>query len=259
MADDGTKRAQFGFREVTAAEKTRRVHDVFASVASRYDLMNDLMSVGVHRLWKSALITRANPQPGEILVDIAGGTGDIAGAFLKRADRRPHTDGRRRARAILCDINPEMLKAGLARDDAGRFGARIARVCGDAERLPLADRVADAVTIAFGIRNVADIAAALADALRILKPGGRFLCLEFSHPVTEGLQRLYDAYSFNVIPWLGEVVADDRASYQYLVESIRRFPAQDAFAGMIEVAGFSRVKYENLTAGVVAIHSGWRI
>ncbi|HXI87512.1 MAG TPA: class I SAM-dependent methyltransferase, partial [Parvularculaceae bacterium] len=227
-------------------------------VASRYDLMNDLMSAGVHRIWKSVFITRLDPQPGELLLDLAGGTGDIASGFLKRADRRT-LRGRAPARAILCDINEEMLRAGKARREAAEFGARIERLCANAERLPLHDNIADAYTIAFGIRNVTDIAAALQEAFRALRPGGRFFCLEFSHPVTEGLQRLYDAYSFNVIPRLGEVVAKDRESYQYLVESIRRFPTQEAFAGMIARAGFSRVKYENLTGGVAAIHSGWRI
>jgi len=252
-------KASFGFREVPAGEKAGLVRGVFDSVAGRYDLMNDLMSAGVHRLWKSAFLTRAHPQPGQRLVDVAGGTGDIALGFLKRADGRANAERRPPARAILCDINHEMLRAGLARKDAAAFADRIARVCGDAERLPLSERCADAYTIAFGIRNVTRRDAALAEAFRVLRPGGHFLCLEFSHPLTEGLQKLYDAYSFNVIPWLGEMVANDRESYRYLVESIRRFPTQDQFAAEIAGAGFSRVTYENFTAGVVAIHSGWRI
>ena len=163
------------------------------------------------------------------------------------------------ATAVICDINFEMLKAGAARADMASFGERLARVTGDAENLPFPSGAADAYTIAFGIRNVTDIDAALSEAFRVLKPGGRFYCLEFSHPVTEGLQKIYDAYSFNVIPWLGEKVADDRESYRYLVESIRRFPGQEAFAARIAKAGFTRIKYENLTGGVADIHSGWKI
>lgn len=259
MKDASGDKASFGFRDVDAGEKTRLVRGVFDSVASRYDLMNDLMSGGVHRLWKAAFLTRANPQPGERLVDVAGGTGDIATGFLKRADARPRANAKPPAGAILCDINVEMLRAGAARADARRFEGRLLRVCGNAEDLPLPDAFADIYTIAFGVRNVAVMTAALREAFRVLRPGGRFFCLEFSHPITEGLQRLYDAYSFTMIPWLGEVVANDRDSYQYLIESIRRFPAQEAFAAMIAEAGFSRVKYENLTGGVAAIHSGWRI
>ncbi len=251
--------ASFGFRTVKAGDKARLVRGVFDSVASRYDLMNDLMSGGVHRIWKSVLIDRIGPQPGETLLDVAGGTGDVAAAFLARADERPRADEKPPANATLCDINYEMLKAGERRADMAQYAGRLRRVTGDAERLPFPGRSADAYTIAFGIRNVTDIDAALSEAFRILKPGGRFFCLEFSHPITEGLQKIYDAYSFNVIPWLGEQVADDRASYQYLVESIRKFPGQEAFAARIRKAGFARVKYENLTGGVAAIHSGWRI
>ncbi|HRX39522.1 MAG: class I SAM-dependent methyltransferase [Parvularculaceae bacterium] len=258
MTTDGAK-ASFGFRDVAAGEKAGLVRGVFDSVASRYDLMNDLMSGGVHRLWKASFISRANPQPGMTLVDVAGGTGDIASGFLSRADERMKERGGAPASAIICDINFEMLKAGLQRKDAKEFAGRITRVCGDAQSLPLPDNCADVYTIAFGIRNVTDRAAALAEARRVLRPGGRFLCLEFSHPITDGLQKLYDAYSFSVIPWLGEVVASDRESYQYLVESIRRFPTQEQFAEEIAKAGLSRVTYDNLTAGVVAIHSGWRI
>jgi demethylmenaquinone methyltransferase/2-methoxy-6-polyprenyl-1,4-benzoquinol methylase len=250
-------KASFGFRDVGRREKERLVREVFSSVADRYDVMNDLMSGGAHRLWKSAFLTRLDPRPGELLLDVAGGTGDIAAGFLARADRRPLRGPP--ARAVLCDINIDMLRAGSARAGADAFGPRLARVCGDAEALPFPSAAADAYAIAFGVRNVADIGAALREAYRALRPGGRFFCLEFSHPVTEGLQRAYDLYSFNVIPRLGEWVAKDRASYQYLVESIRRFPRQDAFAGMISQAGFSRVGYENLSGGIVAIHSGRRI
>ena len=248
----------FGFRTVKTGEKARLVRGVFDSVASNYDLMNDLMSGGVHRIWKSVLLDRLAPQPGQTLIDVAGGTGDVAHGFLKRANGRARAAQTPPAKALICDINFEMLRAGQGGDEP--FGdEQIARVCGDAECLPIDENTGDAYTIAFGIRNVTDMNAALAEAHRTLRPGGRFACLEFSHPITEGLQKIYDAYSFNVIPWLGEQVAGDRESYQYLVESIRKFPSQDAFAARIKAAGFSRVTYENLTGGVAALHMGWKI
>ncbi len=249
----------FGFRTVAAREKAGMVREVFDSVASQYDLMNDLMSGGVHRIWKSTLLDRLAPQPGQMLVDVAGGTGDVAIGFLKRANGRASSDKRPPASAVICDINYEMLAAGVDRSAAAPFTSQLTRICGDAQSLPLTNTTADAYTIAFGIRNVTDIDAALRDAYRVLRPGGRFVCLEFSHPITEGLQKAYDAYSFKVIPWLGEIVANDRASYQYLIESIRKFPGQEAFAARIRKAGFSRVSYENLTGGVAALHMGWRI
>ena len=255
MTSRNDEETSFGFRTVKAGEKAGLVRGVFDSVASRYDVMNDLMSAGVHRIWKSVMLDRLAPQPGQVLIDVAGGTGDIARGFLKRANGRVRSA--RPARAVICDINFEMLRAGAERGDA--LEEQVKRVCGDAEKLPIRNGAGDAYTIAFGIRNVTDMDAALAEAIRVLRPGGRFACLEFSHPITEGLQKLYDAYSFNVIPWLGEKVADDRESYQYLVESIRRFPAQDAFAARIRAAGFSRVAYENLTGGVAALHTGWKI
>jgi len=256
---------EFGFERVRPGEKQARVRSVFDSVASRYDLMNDLMSAGVHRLWKKTLLDRLAPRPGHHLVDMAGGTGDIALGFLRRAEEwsalnpdRPCDDDRS-ARATICDINFEMLRAGQPRRDAAPFARQLSRVCGNAEAIPLKGGSVDAYTIGFGIRNVTDRRAALEEAYRVLKIGGRFVCLEFSHMVTGGLQSLYDAYSFNVIPPLGALVTGDRESYQYLVESIRRFPAQDAFAREIEAAGFSQVRYENLSGGVAALHLGWRL
>ncbi|MEO0398364.1 MAG: class I SAM-dependent methyltransferase [Pseudomonadota bacterium] len=262
-------KTDFGFRKVDTEEKAGMVRGVFTSVAARYDVMNDLMSGGVHRIWKSVLIDRLTPQPGRTLLDMAGGTGDVAEAYLARAATRPGAETRPPAKAIVCDVNADMLYAGLAR---ARARARTnetqstleaandaARVCGDAENIPLPDKTVDAYTISFGIRNVTHIEQALAEAYRVLKRGGVFACLEFSHPITEGLQKAYDAYSFNVIPWLGEKVVDDRESYQYLVESIRRFPSQEAFADMIADAGFKSVRYENLTGGIAALHLGAKI
>ena len=259
MDEPGQDETSFGFRTVKTGEKARLVRSVFDSVAGNYDLMNDLMSAGVHRIWKSVLLDRMAPRPGEALVDVAGGTGDIAAGFLRRAGERPSAKDKPPASAVVCDINYEMLKAGEARPGMAAFADQLTRATGDAENLPFPDKSFDAYTIAFGIRNVTNMDAALREAHRVLKPGGRFFCLEFSHPITEGLQKIYDAYSFAVIPWLGEIVAKDRESYRYLVESIRRFPAQEAFAAKIRAAGFANVKYENLTAGVAAIHSGWRV
>lgn len=263
MSDQATngQDSTFGFRKISSDEKESLVRGVFDSVATRYDLMNDLMSGGVHRIWKSVLIDRLAPQPGQTLLDVAGGTGDVACAFLERADKRPTnaSSDRHAAQAMVCDINHEMLKAGADSNRGGEFGDRIQRACGDAERLPFPDNSFDSYTIAFGIRNVTHIDEALKEAHRVLKRGGRFVCLEFSHPITESFQKIYDTYSFNVIPWLGEKVADDRESYQYLVESIRQFPHQDQFASMIDKAGFARVTFENMTGGIAALHLGWKL
>jgi demethylmenaquinone methyltransferase/2-methoxy-6-polyprenyl-1,4-benzoquinol methylase len=243
--------ADFGYRRVKAAEKARLVRQVFDSVADRYDVMNDLMSGGIHRLWKAELIDRLNPRPGQRLLDVAGGTGDIAERFLRRAGGA--------AAVIVCDINESMLRRGRDRAiDAGIL-AGIDWVCGDAEELPVADGSVDAYTIAFGLRNVTHIDAALAEARRVLKPGGRFFCLEFSRVGPPLLRRAYDLYSFTVLPWLGQVVAGDREAYQYLVESIRRFPPQPELARMMEEAGLERVGFRNLTGGIAALHSGWRL
>jgi demethylmenaquinone methyltransferase/2-methoxy-6-polyprenyl-1,4-benzoquinol methylase len=256
MAEGRKIEADFGFRRVPVDEKASLVGAVFDRVAERYDLMNDVMSAGVHRLWKRALIDSLRPRKDAHLVDVAGGTGDIAARFLDRAAR--HRDRWGSATVTLCDINPNMLGRGRDRViDRGVTGT-IAWVCGDAEQLPLADASADAVTIAFGIRNVTKPGAALAEMRRVLRPGGQFLCLEFSHVATPGLEAIYEAYSFHVIPALGELIAQDRDAYAYLVESVRRFPDQDTFAGMIADAGFGQVKFRNLSGGIAAIHSGWR-
>lgn len=244
----------FGFETVRVAEKSKKVAQVFDSVASKYDLMNDLMSGGVHRLWKSAMIDWLDPRPGQTLLDVAGGTGDIAFRFLERANRRSGPP----ANVMLCDINPNMLISGRTRREADRYRSQLHWICGNAECVPLPDRHADAYTIAFGIRNVTHIDAALREARRVLKPGGRFLCLEFSNVQIPLLDDLYRRYSFTAIPEIGRMVTGDAASYRYLVESIRRFPNQKLFARMIEEAGFSRVTYRNLSGGIAALHSAWR-
>ncbi|MEC9432090.1 MAG: bifunctional demethylmenaquinone methyltransferase/2-methoxy-6-polyprenyl-1,4-benzoquinol methylase UbiE [Pseudomonadota bacterium] len=241
----------FGFRDVPEGEKAGLVRGVFSSVASRYDLMNDLMSGGVHRLWKDALIDWMAPRPGMKLLDVAGGTGDISFRFLKRLKGR--------GEATVCDLTADMLEEGRRRADAQGFASQLDWVVGDAMALPFEDRSFDAFTIAFGIRNVTRPEAALREAYRVLKPGGRFLCLEFSQIPEAGLQKLYDLYSFNVIPTMGKAVTGDRDSYQYLVESIRKFPDQETFLDMVRDAGFARASYRNYTMGVAAIHSGWRI
>jgi demethylmenaquinone methyltransferase/2-methoxy-6-polyprenyl-1,4-benzoquinol methylase len=243
--------ASFGFRDVDPKAKPGLVRGVFDSVAGRYDLMNDLMSAGVHRLWKDAVAARLNPQPGETIVDCAGGTGDMARRFAKMARRAQLRRGGADARIVIVDYNAEMIAAGRRKGSE----PEIAWAVGDAQRLPLPDSSADAYVIAFGIRNVTDIPAALREARRVLKPGGRFLCLEFSRPTTQAVRKAYDAFSFKVIPAIGEMVAGDRASYQYLVESIRRFPDQQAFAALIAQAGFSRVEVTNFTGGVAALHT----
>ncbi|WP_371396835.1 bifunctional demethylmenaquinone methyltransferase/2-methoxy-6-polyprenyl-1,4-benzoquinol methylase UbiE [Fretibacter rubidus] len=251
------KTIDFGFEDIPASEKQSRVRGVFDAVAPKYDLMNDAMSMGVHRVWKELTLTKVNPQPGEVLIDVAGGTGDLARTFIKKADEVRKRRGGPSARAIVCDINAEMLIAGTdARRDAG---LDITRVCGNAESLPFADNYADALTISFGIRNVTDRPQALREFYRVLKPGGRLFILEFSTPPAKVLREIYDAYSFAVIPRLGGLLAGDKESYQYLVESIRRFPRQEPFADMVRDAGFARVGYEDYTGGIAALHYGWKI
>ena len=247
--------ASFGFKDVDASAKAGLVRGVFDRVAKNYDIMNDLMSGGVHRLWKDAVAARLNPQPGEVIIDCAGGTGDMARRFAKMARAAQERRGGPDATINIIDYNAEMIAAGVERGGE----PEITWTVGDAQRLPLPDSYANAYVISFGIRNVTDIDAALREARRVLKPGGRFLCLEFSRPVTEALAKAYDAYSFKVIPQVGEWVAKDRDAYQYLVESIRRFPDQKTFAGMIENAGFKRVSYTNFTGGVAALHLGWAL
>ena len=247
--------ASFGFQDVDPKDKPGLVRGVFDRVARRYDLMNDLMSAGVHRIWKDMVAARLNPQPGETIIDCAGGTGDMALRFARLARKAQLRRGGDDARIFVVDYNAEMVAAGRERGGA----PEIAWSVGDAQGLPLPDACADAYVIAFGIRNVTDIAKALREARRVLKPGGRFLCLEFSRPVTEPLQAAYDAYSFKVIPQVGEWVAGDRAAYQYLVESIRRFPPQAEFAAMMRTAGFDQVGWTNFTGGVAALHQGWAL
>jgi len=245
-----TKKTHFGYREVDSDKKASMVKGVFSSVAPKYDVMNDFMSAGVHRLWKDDFINKLNPQKDSKLLDVAGGTGDIAFRYLKKA---------KGANVTVCDINHEMLKAGRKNAIDRNILDNIEWVCGDAENLPAPDNYYDYYTIAFGIRNVTNIDKALAEAYRVLKTGGRFMCLEFSKVENPVLAKIYDFYSFNIIPHVGQFVAGDKDSYQYLVESIRKFPSQNEFNKMIAAAGFDNVSYTNLTGGVVAIHSGWKL
>ena len=244
----------FGYRSVPENERQTLVNRVFATVAERYDLMNDLMSGGLHRLWKDDLIAAINPLRGDKayrLLDVAGGTGDVATRYARASGPQ--------ATAVLCDISPEMIEVGRRRVRAAGLEHRITFAQGNAEALAFPDRSFDAYTIAFGIRNVTHIDKALAEAFRVLKTGGRFLCLEFSHVQVPLLDKLYDFHSFEVIPRLGAIAAGDAQPYRYLVESIRKFPRQERFAEMIRAAGFDRVSYRNLTGGIAAIHSGWKL
>jgi demethylmenaquinone methyltransferase/2-methoxy-6-polyprenyl-1,4-benzoquinol methylase len=246
---DGT--THFGFERIAESEKAGRVQGVFSSVAARYDLMNDAMSLGVHRLWKSALIDWLAPRPGMRLLDVAGGTGDIAFRFLDRLKGRGHV--------TVLDANADMLAEGRRRAEATAHAGALDWVVGDAMALPFPPARFDAYTISFGIRNVTRIEDALAEAFRVLRPGGRLMVLEFSQVPEPALRWLYDRYSFEVIPRLGQALAGDRASYQYLVESIRRFPDQETFAAMIRAAGFEQVAFRNLSMGIAALHSAWKI
>jgi len=244
----------FGFESVPLEDKQGRVDEVFHSVARRYDLMNDLMSGGLHRVWKDALVTAANPPKDEhafALLDLAGGTGDVAFRVIE--------SGGAGTRVTVCDINADMLTIGAERALERGYDERVTFEQANAEELPYPDRSFDCVTIAFGIRNVPRIERALAEAYRVLKLGGRFLCLEFSAVDVPGFDALYEMYSFNVIPAIGHAVTGDREAYRYLVESIRRFPKPKALAAMMEAAGFRRVSFTPITGGVVALHSGWKL
>jgi demethylmenaquinone methyltransferase/2-methoxy-6-polyprenyl-1,4-benzoquinol methylase len=253
MTESEQNQTDFGSRRVPLADKQALVDDVFRSVARRYDLMNDLMSLGLHRAWKDALVTSVDPPRSRpfALLDLAGGTGDVAFRVIEAGG--PQT------RVTIGDINTDMLAIGRERAAMREFADAITFTEANAEALPFADRSFDAVTIAFGIRNVARIEAALAEAFRVLKIGGKFVCLEFSAVDVPGLDRLYELYSVNVIPALGRVVAGDAESYRYLVESIRRFPSPQAFEAMLRTAGFARVTHKIMTGGIVALHSGWRL
>ncbi|WP_039018635.1 bifunctional demethylmenaquinone methyltransferase/2-methoxy-6-polyprenyl-1,4-benzoquinol methylase UbiE [Halocynthiibacter namhaensis] len=244
------KTTHFGFQTVNEAEKAGMVHGVFSNVASKYDVMNDAMSMGIHRVWKDAMMDWLAPRPGQRLIDVAGGTGDISFRFLKRAGH---------GHATVCDMTENMLIEGSRRAEAGTMADSLDWVVGDAMALPFESNTFDVYTISFGIRNVTRIPDALREAYRVLRPGGRLMVLEFSQIPNELMQKAYDLYSFNVIPKMGQVIAGDADSYQYLVESIRKFPQQDVFADMISDAGFDQVKYRNLTMGIAALHSGWKI
>ncbi|WP_259781530.1 bifunctional demethylmenaquinone methyltransferase/2-methoxy-6-polyprenyl-1,4-benzoquinol methylase UbiE [Aestuariispira ectoiniformans] len=247
--DRAAETVSFGFQEVDASKKAGLVQGVFESVAGNYDLMNDLMSMGIHRFWKTTLIDMIKPRSDMHLLDVAGGTGDIAFRFLERGG----------GHVTVCDLTEGMVRVGRDRAIDQGILSGVDWTVGDAQHLPLPDRSVDVYTIAFGLRNVTHPELALKEAHRVLKPGGKFFCLEFSHVVLPVLDRVYDEYSFRLLPWLGQVVAKDRDSYEYLVESIRRFPKQEVLAGMMRDVGFNQAKFRNLSGGIAAIHSGWRI
>lgn len=247
---ESDKTTHFGFETVREEDKAGRVQGVFSSVASKYDIMNDVMSGGVHRIWKDTMMDWLAPRPGQRLLDVAGGTGDISFRFLKRAGSGHST---------VLDITESMLVEGRKRAEAESMHDQLDWVVGDAMALPFPDNTFDVYTISFGIRNVTRPQEALNEAYRVLRPGGRLMVLEFSQLPNPMMQKAYDAYSFNVIPRMGQIIAGDRDSYQYLVESIRNFPDQETFLGMVRAAGFDNAKYRNLTLGVAALHSGWKL
>ncbi len=244
------KTTHFGFQEVPESEKAGRVRGVFGSVASRYDVMNDAMSMGIHRIWKDAMMDWLAPRRGQRLLDVAGGTGDIAFRFLRRAGH---------GHATVLDLTEPMLVEGRKRAEAEALAASLDWVVGDAMALPFEDNTFDVYTISFGIRNVTRPQDALNEAFRVLRPGGRLMVLEFSQIPNDLMQRVYDLYSFNIIPRLGQIIANDRDSYQYLVESIRQFPDQETFLQMVRDAGFGNAGYRNLSMGIACLHSGWKI
>ena len=247
---NSTTETHFGFETVPETEKAGRVRGLFSSVASRYDVMNDVMSVGIHRIWKDAMMDWLAPRPGQRLLDVAGGTGDIAFRFLKRAGH---------GHATVLDLTEPMLIEGRKRAEAEQLETSLDWVVGDAMALPFDDNTFDVYTISFGIRNVTRPSEALTEAYRVLKPGGRLMVLEFSQLPNPMMQKAYDLYSFNVIPAMGQVIANDRDSYRYLVESIRNFPDQETFLAMVRDAGFDNASYRNMTMGVAALHSGWKL
>lgn len=250
MTDSQQNTTHFGFTDVPESEKAGKVQGVFTSVASKYDVMNDAMSLGIHRVWKDAMMDWLAPRPGQRLLDVAGGTGDISFRFLQRAGHGHST---------VLDLTESMLVAGRKRAEADSMADQLDWVVGDAMKLPFADNTFDVYTISFGIRNVTRPQEALNEAFRVLKPGGRLMVLEFSHIPNDMMQKVYDLYSFNVIPKLGQAIANDADSYQYLVESIRKFPDQETFLSMLRAAGFENAKYRNLTMGIACLHSGWKI
>ena len=249
--DNSGRKADFGFEQVAWGDKAERVRSVFASVAGKYDVMNDLMSFGVHRLWKHFTLSLTGLRPGQRALDVAGGTGDLAAGLLRQVGKS--------GRVVLSDVNPAMLEIGRDRLLDRGWAGNVDCIVADAERLPFEDNCFDCVTIGFGLRNVTDQAAALASMHRVLKPGGQLLVLEFSTPVAPGLKPIYDAYSFNVLPMLGRLVANDEASYRYLAESIRKHPNQETLLAMLRDAGFAQARYHNLTGGIVAVHRGYKI
>jgi len=250
MADENQSTTHFGFQDVPESEKAGRVQGVFSSVASKYDVMNDAMSLGIHRLWKDAMMDWLAPRGGQKLLDVAGGTGDISFRFLKRAGH---------GHATVLDLTEPMLIEGRKRAEAEAMESSLDWVVGDAMNLPFEDSTFDVYTISFGIRNVTRPQEALNEAFRVLRPGGRLMVLEFSQIPNDLMQKAYDLYSFNIIPRLGQAIANDRDSYQYLVESIRKFPDQDTFLSMVRAAGFENAKYRNLSMGIACLHSGWKI
>ena len=250
MTQTNDSTTHFGFQTVNEAEKAGMVHGVFTRVASKYDIMNDVMSMGIHRIWKDAMMDWLAPRPGQRLLDVAGGTGDVAFRFLNRAAG---------TQAVVLDMTESMLISGRQRAEAESMAERLDWVVGDAMALPFERNSFDVYTISFGIRNVTRVQDALNEAYRVLRPGGRLMVLEFSQLPNEMMQKAYDLYSFNVIPVMGQIIAGDRDSYQYLVESIRKFPDQETFAAMIRKAGFGQVGYRNLSLGIAALHSGWKI
>ena len=245
------KYTDFGFSRVKSKDKSNLVKKIFENVSGRYDLMNDFMSLGIHRVWKKSMLDWLAPRRGQSLIDVAGGTGDIAFNFIKRAKTG--------ANATILDLTESMIIEGKKKTIDLPEESQINWVCGDAMRMPFNNSTFDVYTISFGIRNVTNISKTLSEAYRVLRPGGRIMILEFSKIENQTLNKIYDAFSFNVVPRLGKIFANDSESYQYLIESIRKFPSQEKLASLVMEAGFRQVKYRNLTQGVVAIHSGWKV